>query len=212
MKIRTKLELKDYLDKDLAWRKRELSSILSNIKSAEGKVLDLTLRTSMLLLYAHWEGFIKTAGEAYLNFVSFQNLALNELSDNFLAIAMNQKIKTFNSTKSSSVHCEFIKYFKTKLTEKAIINSLGVVYAASNLNSKILEQILITLGIDYTPFELKANIIDEKLLGHRNSIAHGEKLRITKSDYELIHKEIFDMINQIKTSIENEVALNKYKV
>lgn len=176
MRIRTKLELKDFLDKDLAWRKQELSSILASVNSAQSKALNVALRTSILLLYAHWEGFIKNAATAYVNFVSNQNLILSELHNSFLAIALKQKITLFEETNTSTIHAEFIHYFRNNLVDQAKIKPENVISSKSNLNSKILKQILVAIGIDYTSFELKANLIDEKLLHYRNNVAHGEFL------------------------------------
>jgi hypothetical protein len=45
-------------------------------------------RSAILLLYAHWEGFVKKSGEAYVNFVSYQRSSRirSRLSDNFIGI------------------------------------------------------------------------------------------------------------------------------
>ena len=98
------------------------------------------------------------------------------------------------------------------MTDEAKITSENVISARSNLNSKILRQILISIGIDYSPFELKANLIDEQLLKYRNTIAHGEYLLLDKDEYKIIHSEIFSMVNEIKNRIENAVYLEEYKI
>ncbi|MGI5893709.1 MAG: MAE_28990/MAE_18760 family HEPN-like nuclease, partial [Candidatus Merdivicinus sp.] len=50
-------EFQDFLEKDLAWRKMEISQLLMILNSAETK--DIIGKSIILLLYAHWEGFIK---------------------------------------------------------------------------------------------------------------------------------------------------------
>ncbi len=60
----------------------------------------------------------------------------------------------------------------------------------SNLSSKVLKEILWCLGIEDTPFILKAQLIDEKLAGKRNHIAHGEFLDVDLADCQLLRGEV----------------------
>lgn len=211
MRIRTKNDLKDILDKDLAWRKVELTSILTNVNSTQSNALKVALRTSILLLYAHWEGFVKKASETYLSFVANQSLKLSDLDDSFLAIALKQQLHNFTDRNDSNIQTQFVSFFRNNLNEDAQIEESSVISAKSNLNSKVLKQILISIGIDYSPFELKANLLDEQLLKYRNTIAHGEFLLLDKGEYITIHSEVFAMINEIKNRIENAVFLESYK-
>jgi hypothetical protein len=71
---------------------------------------------------------------------------------------------------------------------------------------------LVTLGIDYSPLELKQNLIDSQLLNYRNNIAHGEYLIMDLAEYRVIHDEVLKMINQVKTEIENAAFLDRYKI
>lgn len=211
MKIRTKNELKDILDKDLAWRKVELSAILANVNSSEAGAIKVALRTSILLLYAHWEGFIKKAAEAYLNFVSNQPLRFTDLENCFLAIALRQKLRDLKEENDCTIHSQFVSFVRDRMQDDARISYENVISARSNLNSKILRQILNSIGINYSLFELKGNLIDEQLLKYRNTIAHGEYLMLDKVEYKAIHVEIFSIINEIKNRIENAVYLEEYK-
>lgn len=94
-KIRTSNDLSDRLSEDLAWRKIELSAIKGLIERRDfelrkNKVLT---RSGIAMLYAHWEGYIKYAATAYLEFVSMQrNLRYCDLTDNFIAIAMKSRL------------------------------------------------------------------------------------------------------------------------
>lgn len=210
MKIKSKTELIDFIDQDLAWRKKELSYLLGNIQIAKGTLILAAIRTAVVLLYAHWEGFIKNSAEAYLCFVKSQKLNCNQLSDGLLSVALKQKMLEFEDTNKSTVHIQFICYFRNELNKRASISE--VVNTKSNLNSEILREILLSIGIDFTPFELKSNLIDKQLLNYRNTIAHGQYLLIDKEEYESIHQEIFSMINIIRTNIENAAINEEYKV
>jgi hypothetical protein len=90
MKIRTLEHLNKRLSDDLAWRKKEISDLKSLIetKSFSPSKHNAVLRSGVTLLYAHWEGYIKTAATSYLEFVARQKLTYDELAINFVAVAM----------------------------------------------------------------------------------------------------------------------------
>lgn len=50
-------EFQDFLDRDLAWRKLEISQLFMILNTVESK--EIIGKSMILLLYAHWEGFIK---------------------------------------------------------------------------------------------------------------------------------------------------------
>src|SRR3974390_1271635 len=100
MKIRTLEELVDALDREMAWRKKELFEIKRLVDSSKDSHREATLiRSGVAILYAHWEGFVKTAGTAYLNFVSMRRLKYEELADHLLALGMKSKLNQASQTK-----------------------------------------------------------------------------------------------------------------
>ena len=74
-------DFQDFLEKDLAWRKMEISQLFMILNAAETK--DIVGKSIILLLYAHWEGFIKKSSKYYLRYVSEKRIALNALTRNF---------------------------------------------------------------------------------------------------------------------------------
>ena len=67
MSNRTPEDLNRYLQDELAWRRKELHEYHSLVKTAETKRAQLLfVRGAIAILYAHWEGFVKAAGEAYI--------------------------------------------------------------------------------------------------------------------------------------------------
>ncbi len=218
MSIRTLEELDDQLHKDLAWRKKEITALSNLVKSAKNtKEQSALLRAGVALLYAHWEGFIKTAAEKYLLFVSDyasrHRLTYNDLASGFVAVCLHNKLKTFEETSKSTTHTELVHFFRNKMTERATIPVEGVVKVAGwNLNSEALKDIICTLGLDYTPYELKENLIDERLLGQRNNIAHGEWLSIRLPDFDELHDAVLLMIQIFKDQISNSATLAAYRI
>ena len=45
-------------------------------------------RLAVCLIYAHWEGFVKIAAQAYLDYVHRQGLDHQDLADSILALAL----------------------------------------------------------------------------------------------------------------------------
>ena len=56
------------------------------------------------MLYAHWEGVIKSIAEFYLVYVSGLQLNYSELKNNFLAIDIKRTLKKFSDTNKASIH------------------------------------------------------------------------------------------------------------
>lgn len=94
MRIRTPEEFLDKLDHDLAWRRKELSFIITEIQKVSEKSDYEThlLRIGMTFLYAHWEGFVKESAKLYVTYVEARRLNYCELSTEMLALACKSRI------------------------------------------------------------------------------------------------------------------------
>jgi MAE_28990/MAE_18760-like HEPN len=66
------------------------------------------------------------------------------------------------------------------------------------------------LGLDYSFYEIKEVIIDEKLLKRRNAIAHGEYLSLDREEYQQLHDEMLGMMENFRTQIENNAIQKLY--
>lgn len=211
MKIRSKEALIDYLTADLAWRKKELTTLYNNVETANPKNLPTALRCASVLLYAHWEGFVKNSAESYLTYIKSQRLNLNQVNSNILALSLKQKMTEFSMTNKATMHVQFIDYFQNNLNEKASFSETESIKTQSNLNSIILKEIFATIGLDITNYDLKSNLIDKQLLKYRNDIAHGNQPPLNKQEYKVLHGEIIGMLDNIYTDISNSVVLDKFK-
>ncbi|MEK8180860.1 MAE_28990/MAE_18760 family HEPN-like nuclease [Flavobacterium buctense] len=215
LKIRTKEHYFELLEEDFSWRKKELTLIKQRISLAKtNHLLNSEMRAGILLLYAHWEGFIKTSCNNYLNFVKYKRLNYSELPDNLLALSLKSKIHEIETTGQHLIHTEFITFFKNELNQRASWSLDKAIDTKSNLNSDTLKNILSVVGIPYTDFELKSNLIDEQLLKNRNTIAHGngDNLDFDKENYLRIHQEIFNLLQVFYAHLTNLVVLDKFKI
>lgn len=212
MKIRTVEQLSDKLSEDLAWRKKELSEVekLVKLKNVSCEKHDLFIRSAICILYSHWEGFIKLAANAYVDYVRLQKLSYQELSNNFLALAMKDKLKEAKETNKPSLYIPVCDFFILELNNRSSLPKEAI-STASNLSSEVFKEITSILGIDFSFYSTKSKLIDEKLLKQRNEIAHGNYLLIDRDGYIELHEIVIDMINTFRNQIENAAINEDFK-
>jgi hypothetical protein len=211
LKIRTVEHLVDHLDEDLIWRKKELSVLLWLLAKATADRRGPLLRASVALVYAHWEGFIKTAGSSYLEFVSNKRFKYSELTPNFIAMGARGLFRRAEASSGIAFHLELTEFFLARSDEICRLPYKDGVKTGSNLSSVVLKEIVTSLGLDFAPFEMKAHLIDERLLKERNSIAHGEYLLVDEESVEELAREVLDMLEAFRNQIDNAAILGTYR-
>jgi len=212
MSIRTAEQLSDRLATDLAWRKKELSAMKSlieakNVSDQRHKVL---VRSGVCILYSHWEGFVKLAANSYLEYVISKKLTYQDLSSNFLALAMKEKLKEAKETHKPSLYIPVCEFFLSELNQRCILPK-DVISTAANLSSEILKEITYILGIDFSIYSTKSVLIDTKLLKTRNEIAHGNYSVFDRDEYLELHREVIEMLDIFRNQIENAAILEKFR-
>ena len=209
---RTPFELQAKLDDDLIWRKKELTLLQAQIESptARSKGLQRALiRCGVAVLYAHWEGYIKKAAGEFLEFVSAQRPNAGDLTSSLLTLAWRKAAFRAEEVKPKQLG-GITEFFRTKMNSRMPYLDGSAVNTESNLSSKVLREILWSIGLDDAPFLSKSQLIDEKLLGKRNHIAHGQYLDVEFDDYVLLRSEILGMLEAIKTGLLNSAVNGEY--
>ena len=92
-------KLIEKIDRELSWRKKELTQLKFIVSSASPENENTVLRSSIVLLYAHWEGFVKMALTFYLKHIVDQQLHCNELKPNFYAMSLLSEFEKYKTTK-----------------------------------------------------------------------------------------------------------------
>jgi hypothetical protein len=211
--IRTVEHLSDAMSREVVWRKKELTALRWLIESSSTTEdrRGAVLRGAIALLYAHWEGFIKAASRAYLEFVQFQRLPYNQLAPNFVALGARAMLYRAAHSSRPRVHQEVVEFFFGRLGDRAVLPYKEGLSAQSNLSSGVLRDITDSLGLDYSEFETKERLLDDLLLRQRNTIAHGEYLTLTQENYLSIHEQVLWMMEAFRTQIDNAAALRRFK-
>ncbi len=184
---------------DLAWRKKEITELYLIASDNKNEVL---FKSLILILYAHWEGYIKHSSKLYIKYISEEKVNICDLTYNFKALALKNNItRVINSQDNLTLGNELkfmekyelmqYKNFKVKIDisdefDKSIINT------KDNLNPGVFKNILDILGLKYLePFESREKYIDKNLLGNRNAIGHGSKFDSDdKNDFKLCIEDL----------------------
>ncbi len=209
-RIRSLEDLNRFLDDELAWRKKELTTLNFLVSRSRPHEEGTLLRAAVCLLYAHWEGFVKNAATGYICFVVAQRLKLNALAPNFLALGLLSNIQR-DQYNIRTVRHELISILTSDLSDRFKINCENIISTESNLNIRALNTILSLVGLDNSNYRGKKGIIDQRLLASRNSVAHGNYLEIDGSDYDSLHRDVIQLIDQFRTDLENAAVLGRYR-
>jgi hypothetical protein len=208
--MRTVEQFHDRLASEMAWRRRELTAIRFLVLNAKKEAKSALIRAGVAILYAHWEGFIKTAAVSYLRFVSNQKLRYRDLATPLLATAARRVLHDATAASRASRHIDMTEFFMSGLHQTCMISD-SAVRTKGNLSSSVLKDIVMTLGLDYSVFATKEALIDESLVERRNSIAHGEYLSVDVADYEALNAEVVGLLESFWNQVDNAAALKSYR-
>jgi len=210
----THQELEDFISVDWTWRKTEISTL---ILLAEDKKEDVILKSIILLIYAHWEGYIKKCSKIYLKYIAESDFKISDLTDNFRAVSLKGVTKVCIESKDSLTLANELAYIKKyskielhKLSEHIKIDidnekDSSIIDTNQNLSPSVFKNILDVIGLNYkSQYESREKYIDSNLLGNRNLIGHGNKFKTSEEDdFELEINNIKKLRDVILSIIEN---------
>ncbi|MGO5444426.1 MAE_28990/MAE_18760 family HEPN-like nuclease [Faecalimonas sp. LCP19S3_D12] len=200
-------QFEDFIQEDLAWRKMEISQLFRILNTAESK--EVVTKSIVLLLYAHWEGFLKKSFKYYLKYVSECKIKIKDLTLNFKAIVLKKYAHECidNDSLNLSKEMQFInaqdkmdnKRFKIKIDVENDLDE-DIINTKHNLNSKVLKNICDIVGIKYNnSMKARSAYVDAILLKHRNSIGHAGKM--AKDDTREEEMLSFDDVQKLKNFV-----------
>ncbi|MBS7829186.1 hypothetical protein J7554_08605 [Wohlfahrtiimonas chitiniclastica] len=163
--------LERILTEDLAWRKSEINRLFQITETptddGNNRVHTAILKSLTLLIYSHWEGYIKRSSLAYVEFIVKQEIVLNNLTPNFHVIALKKSIKKVanahpqhsKNTLNMSEVLRHLNEIETIKTQKFFIKTYfdvpdrqkdsSVIDTGSNLNKDVYKKIVETIGVVY---------------------------------------------------------------
>jgi len=200
-------KLEENLNRDILWRKKELINLKNEIDykfKFNNQEVSFLIRGTIALVYAHWEGSIKSQLYSYIKFLNVllkeRYIELDNYDNEILDLIFQPAIKTL-SHNTKEKRLKGIESFKKLYFNKEIlkIDAKEVIDTKSNLSFEVLSKLF-----DKFKVQQLDNINDkfiEQLLKDRNSIAHGER-KYSKNINEDIKKDIENRIEKINNLIE----------
>lgn len=196
---------------DSAWRKKEISTIKQRVSRSSGESQLILMRAGMLILYAHWEGFVRFAAETYISHINERVARFRvPLTDHYRELLMWRCVRRrgeFPHFKSPTGFLDAMREWRAAPDELLCEDMID---SESNLSSLVLERILRIVDIPQMEFESKKKLIDEKLLARRNSIAHGQRRQLTIDEYNEADREVRALLEIFREKIEDCVVRSAF--
>jgi hypothetical protein len=214
----------DNLDDELGWRRQELLILKNKIPVQKNIEQNTLLRANYAILYAHWEGFIKSISENYIDYVKLRRLNLQDLKPCFIARIIRSKGSNETRINQDIIKIEFLI---DKLTSRAHFTDTTV-STKFNLSFVVFKDILKEIGLKIQDIEpiidykatSKNNQVNVKrietendsLVKIRNDVAHGKKLvEMTYDDFIGKWNIIILFMQNVKEKLYQAALKEKYK-
>lgn len=205
MNYRNPLELVDYIESSYVLRKKEITDFLLLIQQAEEDLKEILEKSFVLLLYSHWEGYIKEISNFYIKYITCQKKKIEELTDNFYDIYVKELLKTYQKNTGLGIETDLRKKilkieqkfnidFKDSHYEKFI---LGI---ESNLKYEKYLNICKLTNYEFIDEMGLFQRVLHKVVHNRNSIAHtGSK---ATDDSYMSHEDLGTMMSYLLEEME----------
>ena len=223
----TKEELRTAMETELAWRQEELAFLKNQLSNIQEEIQrDKYRKCLVLMLYSHFEGFIKICLLSYIQYVNSLHLKRENFNEELVVSSMHRE---FNAYDNNDEKCNIFKkklpedkrlhrfYRRVNLLEELDVfkqNDLLIpdetVDTESNLWYIVLQKNLYKVGLPIDLFGDLSSDIDA-LVNRRNSIAHGtERAGVSENEYLKWETKTNRVMEEIIKCIYHNVCYEKY--
>lgn len=202
-KIRTIEELSRFLDDESSWRKGEISLVLRNVVGGSGDWQKTLGRIGIVLLYAHWEGFVKKTCEKYVQLIAnrivTKSISLGELSMHFRALILWKRFNKKTDTPVVNFVDVLQEYALEDMSQVCRLQYDGLVNTENNLSLDVFRRLTRVLALDVARLISLVQVIDAQVTAPRHEIAHGgPRLAPSLAEYQDHSKNVVNAIDQFK--------------
>lgn len=191
------------VEREWNWRQRELTFFKQALASVDLYQKEAISRSGILLLYAHWEGFIKKISQTFLE--CFANEDIRQAPGYVIAAHLakiNDNLSATHSKFDSAYEC--LSCISDGAKIYASIHE--IINTESNLNSRNLKKIADSVGVNFGEFETRLQFIDRSFVSERHAIAHGEGRKLTEKEFLDLEKDVTLLMDIFKKNIINSAA------
>lgn len=199
----------DRINDDLGWREGELASL--RLLLFRGDITktqrDVLLRAAWALLYAHYEGFVKTALTVFYDFAQRSGVSCGSLPVKTRLNALENTLKAIRSLPSEELLTEIERFTTTQYSTRPRFKEVDT---QSNLWPATLEELLSMADISIPAIETH-RIKLRTLVSRRNEIAHGKQDVIKEVDYYISYETIvYEVMYEIAFAIDRRLSSPPY--
>lgn len=200
-----------YLTEDFNWRLKEITDLRKIATSVANGYEVAVRKAGIALLYAHWEGYVKFVGEAYIKYVAVRKITIESLTEEFFAMEISGPLKNYvggpgDMSSRLSLIDEWRRMEKSQFKR---IKDRGV-STGGNLNYQRFSEVCILFNIDPKKVIGNEEFLDKNILGVRNKIAHGESITVTEAEFLAASKFVIDAMRNFRTEAEFRVISKQY--
>lgn len=217
MSIDTLEGLQSKLARDLSWRKREISGmrISASRSNAERGYL---FRAGLVLLCAHWEGFLRRSIDCYVQHVFAQRRRVRELSPVFVALSYFADVRlAAESTYPGSAgnHIRLAKRIQ-KGAEEVCLPGNWDARTEGNPGTDVLSRLLSSVGIDTqlgfdnATWSAMRVYIDEQVVRDRHRVAHGEGVQVSRAEFLSRTERMLELLDRVSSELLRAAEKKRY--
>jgi hypothetical protein len=220
-------QLRAEMESNHALRQDEILQFQNQVELApSGRDKDRLRRALVLLLYAHYEGFVKFALSVYVNAINASRFRCSEVNSALAAASMGAVFHGLRNPQPVSGlfrgqvpdDSQLIKFAREReFVERAyelldIVVELpdAVIDAEWNLKPPVLRKLLYRLGLDPEALASEDGRISQ-LVNRRNAIAHGADIAgVSEQVYVDLRTSTFLVMSTIARTISESVERRSY--
>jgi hypothetical protein len=220
--------LRAQLEDDRTGRLDEIRRLRNLMADMDDKAKDEFRRTLLVMMYAHFEGFCKTALVAYVLAINSLKIASGSAAPEIVAAGWTRR---FMRLENPNLKCDI---FRRELPDDSqlhrfarrrdfvaelpkFMNSVvdipdDIVDMESNLTPVVLRKNLFRLGLDFTIADQFAGQLDE-LLNRRNGICHGfDRTPVTDEIYSRVESAAIKIMEAAMLAVVEAYASKRYQL
>ncbi|MER6178842.1 MAE_28990/MAE_18760 family HEPN-like nuclease [Streptosporangium sp. NPDC001681] len=223
----TPAELRAQLEEDLAWRLDELRHLRNTLLGTrEQKDWPVSsMRTILVMQYAHLEGFAQNAFSLYIRAINDQCISAKDIHPNLFACALvkefdavrlgagnDQETEDGRLMRRARHQVDFVQKMRSLSEQILSIDAEAVVSMEMNFGSDVLRRTLYRLGIPDGTVSKSHFTSLEFVRVARNDIAHGSrKERIEPGLFEAHRRKCEQFMDDLSRLITHAVDSEWYK-
>lgn len=217
----------DLLDRERAWRKKELSELVLALSTAgSGTQLETTLaRALAILLNAHWEGLVRTSLDAYLN-AARQMGKTEGLAESvaFRALALEATLKDAQKRESKRENGKLRtgEPASHPLVDVLLANEYEVGNLWDQLPNSVADRVGLSLWWDRLELLLglvdvsldrlagDPTLINQRVVATRHKVAHGQPISVDPDEVLKARSRVVAITDGLIESLQDSLRTKRF--